>query len=254
MTAEQPTSWKTRLKRNGLRIYPGTGAAIALLLLGSVFWIFMEVADEVIEGEIQAMDTRILLSFREPDNRADPIGPLWVEEVIRDSTALGGFAFLTFLVFSVAGTFFLKGKNRLGIFLLGSVAGGLILSQILKAGFDRPRPDLVPHLSHVSTGSFPSGHSTMAAVVFCTLGALLAYREDLKRMKVYFISLAGFLTGVVGFSRVYLGVHWPSDVAAGWALGIGWATASLLVYQYIYVRKRRNTPGDTGTEAGLPNK
>jgi undecaprenyl-diphosphatase len=107
--------------------------------------------------------------------------------------------------------------------LLVAIGGGIVVSLLLKQAFARPRPDLVPHGSHVYTSSFPSGHSMMAAVTYLTIGALLARAHEGAAIKAYVIILATLLTTAVGISRVYLGVHWPTDVLAGWTTGGCWA-------------------------------
>lgn len=196
---------------------------ILIALIGGGAWGFIELADEVREGETHAVDEAILLAMRNPDDRSDPIGPGWVEEIGRDMTALGGMAVLTLIALVVAGHLLMRRKYRATLFLAVSVGGGMLLSTLLKLGFDRPRPDLVPHESIVYTASFPSGHSMMAAVVYLTLGALLARLESSPTEKIYVLCVALFLSVGVGISRVYLGVHWPTDVLAGWAAGATWA-------------------------------
>ena len=138
-------------------------------------------------------------------------------------TALGGFGILTFLTFAAAGFLALSGKRRSMLLLLASVGGGQLLSTLFKRGFDRPRPDLVPHEALVYTASFPSGHAMMAAVTYLTLGAMLARVQPSRVLKVYVLALATIVTVAVGVSRVYLGVHWPTDVLAGWTAGAAWA-------------------------------
>jgi undecaprenyl-diphosphatase len=199
-------------------------------------WGFAELADEVMEGETHAFDEAVLLMMRSPANPADPFGPPWLEELSRDCTALGGVGVLTFLTLSVAGFLALGGKSRASIFLLAAVCGGLLLSSTLKYGFDRPRPDLVPHGSYVYTASFPSGHSMMSAVTYLTLGALVARVHPRRKDKAFFILLAIFLTVLVGISRIYLGVHWPTDVLAGWAVGSSWALICWLVARWLQSR------------------
>jgi undecaprenyl-diphosphatase len=110
----------------------------------------------------------------------------------------------------------------LAVLVAVAVLGGVLISTILKMGFDRPRPD-IQHAVRVFTASFPSGHAMLSAVTFLTLGVLVARAEADHRLKVYFVSIALFLTIVVGVSRIYLGVHYPSDVLAGWCVGSAWA-------------------------------
>lgn len=190
-------------------------------IAGSV-WMFALLADEVMEGGTQAFDRKLLLMMRHPGDLA-PIGPPAVSEAARDVTALGGFTVLSLLTVITGGFLFLEGKRRMALFTLGSVAGGLLVTMILKDAFHRQRPDIVPHADYVSTTSFPSGHSMMSAVTYLTLGALLARSQKGKHLKAYVLLVAILLTFLVGLSRVYLGVHWPTDVLAGWGAGAAWA-------------------------------
>jgi undecaprenyl-diphosphatase len=217
---------------------------ILIALIGGGAWGFIELADEVLEGETHAVDEAILLSMRNPADHADPLGPGWVEEIGRDMTALGGLAVLTVIALVVVGHMLLRGQHRASLYVAATVGGGILLSMLLKAGFDRPRPDLVPHESIVYTASFPSGHSMMSAVVYLTLGALLARMESRPALKIYVLCVAIVLTVGVGVSRVYLGVHWPTDVLAGWTAGATWA---LLCWLGARTLQRR---GDIEEESG----
>jgi undecaprenyl-diphosphatase len=194
----------------------------ALLIAAGALWVFVEIAGEVVEGETAAVDERLLLMLRAPSDSSDPLGPAWVEELARDVTGLGGVGVLTFLTLASAGFLVLQRRSHLGVYLLVSVAGGTLVSTLLKLAFDRPRPDLVPHGSFVYTSSFPSGHSMLSAVTFLTLGALLASAQTNFKIRMYLIALSIVLTIFVGISRVYLGVHWPTDVLAGWTAGAAW--------------------------------
>ena len=122
----------------------------------------------------------------------------------------------------------LQGKRKAALFLIFAVGGGMLLSLALKHGFSRPRPDLVPHASIVHTMSFPSGHSMMSATTYLTLAAILWRTQRRRRLKLYLFAAALLLTILVGFSRVYLGVHWPTDVLAGWFAGAAWACCAWL--------------------------
>jgi undecaprenyl-diphosphatase len=196
---------------------------IALLLISGFAWAFLAIADEVVEGATHHFDTALLLALRSQGDPSDPLGPPWVEELGRDVTAFGGIGPLAAITLAVAVFLWLQGRRADMWLVLCAVGGGQILSSLFKHGFDRPRPDLVPHEVAVYTSSFPSGHSMMAAVTYLTLGALLARVQPRRVLKVYLMSVAALLTVAVGISRVYLGVHWPTDVLAGWTAGAAWA-------------------------------
>ncbi len=208
--------------------------ALLILVLGGLG--FFLIASAVRAGETQSLDEHVLLALRNPADPADPLGPPWMKEVGRDLTAIGGIAFLVLTTVSVAGFLLLCRKyHALGL-LLVAVGGGLALSTLLKGAIDRPRPTVVPHLSYISTSSFPSGHSMLSAVVYLTLGSLLARMVQQRRLKLYFLAVALLLSFLVGLSRVYLGVHYPTDVLAGWAAGLAWAVLWWLLARHLQRR------------------
>lgn len=210
---------------------PWTLITIAVAAIAA--WGFIEILEEVLEGETRAIDEALILAFRVPGDPTDPIGPPWLEEAVRDITALGSTPILVVAVLAVAGFLMLAKAWRPAIFTLAASGGGLILSSLLKEVIDRPRPDLVPHGNIIFTASFPSGHSMLSAVVYLTLAALVTRLIERKRLKGYVLAVAIILTLAVGVSRVYLGVHWPSDVLAGWAAGASWALGCWLVARWI---------------------
>jgi len=211
--------------------------AVLLAFAGVVsgIWLFGAIAGEMTEGGTQAIDQRLLLAMRRSSDRS-PIGPPAVQDAARDITALGGVTVLTLLTVITGGFLLLDGKRHMALFVYGSVASGALVSALLKSLFQRPRPDLVPHAAYVSTSSFPSGHSMLSAVTYLTLGALLARSQQRKRLKAYFLLLAALMTFLVGFSRVYLGVHWPTDVLAGWTAGVSWAIFCWLMARWLQGR------------------
>lgn len=229
-----PGPGRSGLKSPWSRIANGT--LLALLTISAAAWAFIELVDEVLEGGSRAFDTALLLAMRNPADASDPIGPPWVEELGRDFTALGGVGVLTLLTVAVAGFLWLQGRGRTMWLLLGAVVGGLLVSTAFKAGFSRPRPDLVPYEAEVYSASFPSGHSMMASVTYLTLAVLLAHGQRKRVLKVYLILIAVFVSVAVGVSRVYLGVHWPTDVLAGWSAGAAWALLCLLVAHWLQSR------------------
>jgi undecaprenyl-diphosphatase len=206
---------------------------LSVAALSAGVWVFLELADEVVERETFGIDETLLLALRNPADQSDPIGPGWVEEMGRDFTALGSMGVLALISIAALGYLLLAGRNRTSLFALIAVTGGLLLSTLLKIGFDRARPDLVPHGSTVYTASFPSGHSMMAAVTYLTLAAILSRVHAEPLLKAYLLIVASLITVLVGVSRVYLGVHWPTDVLAGWAAGAAWAAFCWLVARWL---------------------
>jgi undecaprenyl-diphosphatase len=208
-----------------------TWSAAAILLIGALG--FLGIADEVMEGGTVSLDKRILMAMRVPGDPGQAIGPAWVQESFRDFTGLGGIGVLGLLSIATLAYLWLMGMRRAALYLITAIVGGLLVSLALKAGFHRPRPDLVSHGSMVYTSSFPSGHSMLSAVVYLTGGAMLAVIHRQRAVRLYILACAVLATVLVGISRVYLGVHWPTDVLAGWAIGAAWAGLCWLIAQHI---------------------
>ncbi len=228
------------------------GALAALLVIAGLILVFGYLAEEVLEGDTSKFDTNILMAFRTSGNPADPLGPPWLEEMGRDVTALGSFAFLGFLSAAVVGYLLLIRKRAAAALMTASVLGGVLISTLLKLSFDRARPE-VPHTARVFTASFPSGHATLSAITFLTLGALLTRIETDRRVKAYFMGLAVFLTIMVGLSRLYLGLHYPTDVLAGWCVGAAWAMVCWIVALWLQQRGQVEPPNPVGVEGTYPD-
>lgn len=208
----------------------------SLITMGFIFgalWLLIELSDEVAEGDTQGFDRRILLLLRTPGDLSDPIGPWWLEEMGRDVTALGGVAVLTMATLCSAIYFLLLRRWGNLLCIVATVGGGILISNYAKDIFDRARPDLVSHGSLVNSASYPSGHTMMATILYLTLGVLIARMQTRSDLKILTLTIAMLLTLIVGISRVYMGVHWPTDVVAGWLAGAAWATTFLIIASWL---------------------
>lgn len=225
---------------------------VILVVAATVFagiWAFLELADEVTEQETMAIDRMILLALRNPADHTDPLGPGWIEEMVRDFTALGGIGVLILITSAACVYLLLLNRRRTALFAVAAISGGWLVSNLLKIAYDRSRPDLVPHEAVVYTASFPSGHAMMSAVTYLTLAALLSRAVTSWRLRAFFLASALFLTVLVGTSRIYLGVHWPTDVVAGWTVGAAWAGLCWLIERWLQ-QKGVVEPALQVTEAG----
>lgn len=202
----------------------------SLCIITGCTWLFLVIAGKVLEGDTHAIDDRVLRVLRSPHDPEMLRGPAWMKESVRDVTALGGYPVLILTTLGVVGFLSLAGHPRDARYVLTAVVGGWVLAYSLKSLFGRPRPDIVPHLSNVMSSSFPSGHSLMSAVVYLTIGSMLTNVVSSVRLKWYFLAVAALLALLVGLSRLGMGVHYPSDVVAGWCLGLAWAEVCWLIH------------------------
>lgn len=202
---------------------------LTALVAALVAYFLFELTGEVLEGETRAFDEGVLLMLRDPADPAMPRGPAWLTKMMVDITALGGVTVLTLLVTLVVVYLALRQKYRTALFVTASILGGWALSSAMKLGIARPRPEVVQHLVEVNDMSFPSGHAMLSAITYLTLGAMLSRLEERASLRYFFPLVAVVLTLIIGLSRIYLGVHYPTDVLGGWAAGMVWACGSWFV-------------------------
>lgn len=204
------------------------GRAESLLLLifavlASGALAFAAISDMTDEEEGRAFDTGVLQFFHPHADPADPIGPQWLDHAMYDVTALGSIAVLGLITLIAGGFLVMRSQLVKGAALAGGLIGGIFLSETLKAVFERTRPPEAYRAAEALNHSFPSGHALLSTVVYLTLGVMLARSVSRKRLRAYILGVAMLLALLVGVSRVYLGVHWATDVLAGWCVGAMWA-------------------------------
>ncbi|ATY33428.1 phosphatase PAP2 family protein [Sphingomonas psychrotolerans] len=193
-------------------------AAVALLLLGLVWF-----GHAIMDDDVAEMDRAIMLAMRVSGHPEQPLGPHWLPSAVRDVTALGSSTVLTMVVVFTACFLMLQRRFRSALLVVAATSLGGLAVTFVKALIARSRPDLVDRLMEETSHSFPSGHAANSAIVYLTLATLLFPLVRGWRMRGFVIAVAMLLVGLIGVSRIYLGVHWPSDVLAGWAFGSCWA-------------------------------
>lgn len=199
---------------------------LGLLVLGTVsggVLVFQWLASEVLEGETKGVDDAVLLALRQPGDLARPIGFGWLSHAATDITSLGGVTVLSLATLLTVGYLIAVRRKSMAAFVFGAVAGGWLLSTSLKILIARQRPDIVPHLVDINDFSFPSGHAMLSAVTYLTLCGLLARHQATRGARIFMMAAGLFLTLLIGSTRVFLGVHYPTDVLGGWCAGATWA-------------------------------
>ena len=213
---------------------------LALLVVAGGLLAFVDLAEDMNEGDSHEFDRMVMLALRQPTDSARPIGPEWLVNAMVDLTSLGSTSVLTLLTIFTAGYLLASRKFISAVMVPISVGGAAIVMNALKDVFSRTRPDVVPHLVDVTSASFPSGHAMVATAAYLTLGVLMAETSS-RRVGIYVMTCAVAISLMIGFSRVYLGVHWPTDVLAGWCAGAAWAMACWLL-TYRFVARRQPQP------------
>ncbi|QDJ10827.1 Membrane phosphatase, PAP2 family [Roseomonas mucosa] len=230
-------------RRDAMPELPGL---LGLLLVAGGLLGFVALAALVHGDSLEGFDRHMLLLLRDPADLEHPIGPRWLPVIAQDVTALGSNVILVSVSLVVLGGLLLERKRGAALLTAVSILGGTVLSLLVKLAFERPRPDVVPHMVEVFTASFPSGHAMLSAVTYLTLGALMTRIQAGPRLKLYVMAVAVAVTLLVGASRIYLGVHWPTDVLAGWCLGAAWALSCWLVALRLQRRGQVEKPDEAG--------
>lgn len=184
-----------------------------LIVLGFVGWLV---------PSAHALGSHVLLAMRNPVDPAQLLGPHWLQEALRDFMGLGGEGVMVLFIAGGLGTLWLAGRPREAFWFLGDVIGAFVIASVLKHVLARPRPELIPHDAYTFTASFPSGHTMMATVVWLWLALVLGEAIGKRAARAWLVAGALVIAFLVGASRVYMGVHWPSDVVESWGLGITW--------------------------------
>ncbi len=208
---------------------------LVVLALGALGLVLV-LMDAIAHGGAFRLDYRLLVALRRPGHLDQPVGPAWLLQSATDLSALGGFT-LQWLLGGASLLFLLQiGRRAEAAWLAGSTAGASLLNAGLKSILHRPRPELVPHLAAVSNASFPSGHAMISAAIYLTIAAMLSETQPKRSARIFLMAFAGLLVLLIGCSRIYLGVHWPSDVLAGWCLGSVWALVVFAVNRTLRTR------------------
>ncbi len=214
---------------------------LVLLTLFLSLFVFINVGILVTNGTTRQFDQSIIEYFRVEGNNSEPAGPVFLIESMRDITSLGGETIITIITIFVVGFLLLQKRYDAMWLVIVATIGGALISLGLKEFYGRERPDISYRLINVTPLSFPSGHSMMSAIVYLTEAAIIARIQKNKKIRIYILSAALFLTFIIGVSRVYLGVHYPTDVIGGWTIGLAWASFCWFVAWYLQRRNKLKT-------------
>lgn len=216
---------------------------VGIMLILAAVLAFFRLGSAVRGGLTLDLDRQIILALRDPANPGQPRGTFWTRDLLHDLSALGGVAVLTLTVLVATVFLWINGRRRHATVLVGTVAAASVVGELLRSSYHRARPDLVAYGDYFSESSFPSGHSLTSTAVWMTLAIIIASLERTRLGKVTAFVAGVFICLAAGFSRVYFGVHWPSDVLGGWLLGSGWALAAWIALSAWKAKEGKPRPG-----------
>jgi undecaprenyl-diphosphatase len=208
-----------------------SGAAIAIVCT----WAFSEIAERVRAGGTQSFDNSVMqwmAAHQSPQ----------LQTVMLEVTSLGTGTVVTMIVL-IAGLFlWLNHHKHSAILLAAATIGGIVLDELLKIGFNRPRPQVFKWGTYAVSSSFPSGHAMSSIVVYGTVAYLAARLQQNVRSRILTMSLAAIIIILICLSRLYLGVHYPSDVLAGLVIGLAWAAFCMAMLEALQLYAKYNEP------------
>lgn len=219
----------THLKIQKFNKRVALASAASFAALGGLGWL-------ALAGKTHALDTALLIAIKNSNDLDAVNGPSRLTEFMRDITSLGGAGILTIITVTFSIFFLLRNRKAQAVYLSLAVITGSMFSNELKHYFGLPRPHIIVHETVVHSASFPSGHALTATVTFLTLALILSEAQP-KSVKAYIVLVATLLSLLIGVSRLYLGVHWPSDVLAGWIAGFAWASLVWIIKTSILNRR-----------------
>ena len=225
----------------------GLFLVFGVIISAAAIWGFATIAGEVREGDTQAFDEAML-------HLIDEHRVAWVERSLLEITALGTGLVVSVIV-GVAAMFLWLTRHRYSaVLLLVATLGGIVLNNLLKLTFKRPRPQVFEWVTEPMSSSFPSGHAMSSAIVYVTV-AYLAARLMKRRIFRWLTMLAALLLiALIGLSRLYLGVHYPSDVLGGFVIGIAWAAFCMATLEAVQAYARRNAPREMAQFEAPPER
>ena len=212
-------------------IFLVSGTAIAVVFT----WAFSALAEHVRKGSTQPFDDAIMRWVGAHQTA-------WLESVMLEITALGTGTVVGMIVL-IAGLFlWLNHHRHSAVLLIVATLGGMVLDNLLKIGFNRPRPQIFEWGTHAVSSSFPSGHAMSSVIVYGTVAYLAARLQRNVHARVLTFVIATIIIVMISTSRVYLGVHYPSDILAGFLIGTAWAGFCMAVLEAAQLYAKHNAP------------